>query len=154
MAFSLNCQQFNNAFMPKRLGNWEVPALRDRNPIPRPPGFRTTAAASSAQHARLHLGEAALTEILSSGRLCKPKLLEEGIDADLAYENAQAEDGGGEDGGGPPARRGRLLFDFKSLPKPTFVPSQAEGGSAPMETDPPPAAAASGKKRKAAENGA
>ena len=48
-----------------------------------------------------------------------------------------------------------LLFDFKGLPKPTFVPSQAEGGSAPMETDPPAAAvASSGKKRKAAENGA
>jgi len=22
MSFSLNCQQYNNAFLPKRLGNW------------------------------------------------------------------------------------------------------------------------------------
>jgi hypothetical protein len=25
MSFSLNCQQYNNAFLPKRLGNWCVP---------------------------------------------------------------------------------------------------------------------------------
>ena len=41
MSFSLNCQQYNNAFLPKRLGNWEVPAMRERAPMPRPPGFRT-----------------------------------------------------------------------------------------------------------------
>ena len=41
MSFSLNCAQYDKAFLPKRLGNWEVPAGRERDPTPRPPGFRT-----------------------------------------------------------------------------------------------------------------
>jgi hypothetical protein len=41
MSFTLNGQQYNSAFQPKRLGNWEVPALREREPATRPPGHRT-----------------------------------------------------------------------------------------------------------------
>ena len=50
MSFTLNCHQYNNAFQPKRLGNWEVPALRDREPAPRPPGFRTTTVVDDNGH--------------------------------------------------------------------------------------------------------
>ena len=42
MSYSLNACQYNGTFQPKRLGNWEVPALRERDPTPRPPGFRTS----------------------------------------------------------------------------------------------------------------
>ena len=41
MSFSLGCQQFNNDFVPKRLCNWEVPAMREKEPVVRPPGHRT-----------------------------------------------------------------------------------------------------------------
>jgi hypothetical protein len=41
MSFSLNCQQFNNDFVPKRLCNWEVPAKREKTPQLRAPGHRS-----------------------------------------------------------------------------------------------------------------
>ena len=50
MSFTLNAAQFNNSFTPKRLGNWEVPALRDRTPFARPPGFRTVPVVDDKGH--------------------------------------------------------------------------------------------------------
>jgi len=41
MSFSLHAAQYDDAFSPKRLNNWEVPAMRVRTPLPRPPGHRT-----------------------------------------------------------------------------------------------------------------
>lgn len=50
MSFSLHGAQYDGAFAPKRLGNWEVPASREREPQPRPPGYRTTAIVSENGH--------------------------------------------------------------------------------------------------------
>jgi len=41
MSFSLHANQFNGAFKPVRLCNWETPAHREIMPANRPPGFRT-----------------------------------------------------------------------------------------------------------------
>ena len=41
MASSLSALQFESAFNPKKLCNWEVPAFRAVTPGTRPPGFRT-----------------------------------------------------------------------------------------------------------------
>lgn len=50
MSFSLSAQQYEFDFVPKRLGNWEVPAIRQREPAIRPPGFRTTPICSDNGH--------------------------------------------------------------------------------------------------------
>ena len=70
MSFTLNCQQYNNAFQPKRLGNWEVPALRDREPAPRPPGFRTTTVVDDNGHLLPEVGAVGLEPyVVDSGLL-------------------------------------------------------------------------------------
>ena len=41
MAYHMSAQQYDATFKPTRLNNWEVPAIREREPMPRPPGFRS-----------------------------------------------------------------------------------------------------------------
>ena len=41
MANTYSAQQFDDAFRPSRLSNWEVPAFRASTPLARPPGFQT-----------------------------------------------------------------------------------------------------------------
>mmetsp|Transcript_76600 Transcript_76600/g.151848 ORF Transcript_76600/g.151848 Transcript_76600/m.151848 type:complete len:118 (-) Transcript_76600:283-636(-) len=50
MSYSFTAQQYDSAFQPKRLCNWEVPAFRVVDPPTRPPGFRTTAIVSDNGH--------------------------------------------------------------------------------------------------------
>ena len=50
MAFSLKAAQYNDAFAPQRLCNWEVPALRDRTPLMRHPGYRTSVIVAENGH--------------------------------------------------------------------------------------------------------
>ena len=77
--------------------------------------------------------------MLQSGRVCAPHLLEQGADPDAAWRRNEP----------LPIRHGPLLFDFKSLPKPEFVPSRAEQAAA--AEDGAEGAALAGKKRKAAD---
>jgi hypothetical protein len=41
MAYSFKCAQFDAAYKPHRLGNWETPANREVQALTRPPGFKT-----------------------------------------------------------------------------------------------------------------
>ena len=50
MSYSLRAAQFDDGFKATRLGNWEVPALRDKAPAFRPPGFRTSTIVSDNGH--------------------------------------------------------------------------------------------------------
>ena len=36
MAYHMSAQQYDATFKPTRLNNWEVPAIREREPMPRP----------------------------------------------------------------------------------------------------------------------
>lgn len=86
------------------------------------------------------MGEQALIEILQSGRMCKPHLLETHLDPDAAWKRNQP----------LPIKQGPLLFDFKGLPKPVRVPSKAElaaaGGAGAAEAE-----AGADRQRKATE---
>jgi hypothetical protein len=94
------------------------------------------------------LGERALRQILQSGRICVPHLLEHGVDPDAAWRRNEP----------LPIKQVPLLFDFKWLPKPQLVPSKAQQaagacGAADSRGAEEPAAAlvVAGTKRKAAE---
>ena len=41
MAYSFKCQQFDSAYLPHRLSNWETPVHRVKTPTTRPPGYKT-----------------------------------------------------------------------------------------------------------------
>ena len=41
MSNTYSAHQFDDAFRPSRLSNWEVPAFRASTPLARPPGFQT-----------------------------------------------------------------------------------------------------------------
>ena len=82
----------------------------------------------------LSVGEQALIQILQSGRICKPHLLETHLDPDAAWKRNQP----------LPIKQGPLLFDFKGLPKPVTVPSKAELAAAEAEVG-------ADRKRKATE---
>uniref|UniRef100_A0A7S2C3K2 Uncharacterized protein n=1 Tax=Haptolina brevifila TaxID=156173 RepID=A0A7S2C3K2_9EUKA len=97
---------------------------------------------------------AALTQMLQSGRACPPQLLDQGVDPDAAWRRNEP----------VPIKRGPLLFDFKWLPKPEFVPSkqvadapmdEADAAAVPAANSAAPGASVpdslAGRKRKAAD---
>ena len=103
---------------------------------------------------------AALTQVLQTGRACAPQLLDQGIDPDAAWRKNE-----------PVAIKvAPLLFDFKWLPKPEFVPPKLpadaastglpDAAAAPLACAPaasdgavsaPDGSSLAGRKRKAAE---
>lgn len=50
MSASFSACQFNSAFTPKRLCNWETPAVRLKEPVARGPGYRTQTIVSENGH--------------------------------------------------------------------------------------------------------
>ena len=90
-----------------------------------------------------------MQQVLESGRMCAPHLLERGVDPDSAWRRNEP----------LPIKHGPLLFDFRWLPKPQLVPSEAEqaaaaGGAVVHRSAaeaPLVASVVAGKKRKAAE---
>ena len=95
-----------------------------------------SASAPAGDVGRFRLGEQALSQILQSGRICAPHLLDQGVDPDAAWRRNEP----------LPIRHGPLLFDFSWLPKPQLVPSKAEEEAAAADGAP-----LVGKKRKAAD---
>ena len=80
-----------------------------------------------------------MRQVLQSGRMCAPHLLERGVDPDSAWRRNEP----------LPIKHVPLLFDFKWLSKPQLVPSEAEHAAAAEA--PLVASAVACKKRKAVE---
>lgn len=104
---------------------------RRMGPPPGPPGG-----------SGLSVGPEALLQMLQSGRVCKPHLLETHLDPDAAWRANKP----------LPIRQGPILFDFKGLPKPTFVPSKFESSTDSGAASGPEASVAAGKKRARTED--
>lgn len=119
-------------------------------------GYGTTSGddggGSNRMQPRPILPGGALMQMLQSGRACSPQLLDQGINPDEAWRRNEP----------LPIKRSPLLFDFKWLPRPEFVPSKTVAdaptdevhAAAALPPNPGPGADASslvGRKRKASE---